>query len=140
MARGKQGGNGDEGDDALADVHSIADRAAAGDELTDDEVQQLFPDGVLEGDGKTLKTLIKANLPVEVTVSMRAAEVPMRGGLPDPDSLKRVMATCEVAKYEPIPVREDQDGERKIVGWKIRAVLRPTFVEPVEDAASAATG
>jgi hypothetical protein len=114
-------------------VRSISERAA--DETEAGEQVEAFPMGSLEGDGKTLKNIIKSGLPVELTVSMRAAEVPIRGGgLPDPDSLQRCFVTAEVAKYEPVPVRDDG----KIVSWKIRCVLRPTYVEPQEASGSVA--
>lgn len=122
---------------------TIADAAAngenGGDADGDDQLE--FPEGVVDAgsSGKTLKSLIRAGLPLELTVSMRSAEVPLRGGIPDPDSLHRLMVTAELAQVVPVPVREDVGGVRKVVGWKVRAVLRPTYVEAVADEA-AATG
>lgn len=95
----------------------------------DEQQGDLFPMGILDGDQKTLATLFKKGLPTTVTVSMGTAEVPMRDGLPDPDRLARLAVTCEVANYVPIPQREERQGERKIVGLKVRANLRPVHVE-----------
>jgi hypothetical protein len=119
---------------------TVADAAANG-EHEDGDDQLEFPSGLVDAgaSGKTLKTLIKAGLPLELTVSMRSAEVPLRGGIPDPDALHRLMVTAELAQVIPVPVREDVGGVRKVVGWKVRAVLRPTFVEAIADA-DAATG
>jgi hypothetical protein len=123
------------GDDGVPDnVRSIADRANGGEE-GDGEQEELFPLGTLEGDKKTLAQIIRKGLPVETTVSLMSAEVPLRGGLPDPDKLHRALITAEVAKLTPVPVREDG----KIVSWKVRVSLRPTYVEAVEGQ-EAATG
>lgn len=118
---------------------TIADAAANGEAETPDDDQLEFPSGVVDAGSntKTLKTLIRAGLPVELTVSLRSAEVPLRGGIPDPDALTRLMVTAELAQVVPVPVREDVGGVRKTVGWKVRAVLRPTFVEAVADEATA---
>lgn len=137
------------GDDAaaVADLdarrkagRTVADAAANGEHENPDDEQLEFPSGVVDAgtNTKTLKTLIRAGLPVELTVSMRSAEVPLRGGIPDPDALMRLMVTAELAQVVPVPVREDVGGVRKTVGWKVRAVLRPTFVEAVVDADAAA--
>lgn len=102
---------------------SITDRAGDGDGQL-----ETFPMGAVEGDAKvSLRSLVKAGEPVEHTASLRAAEVPMRGGLVDPRKPGRVLVSYEVAKIETVAVRE----EGKVTGWKIRQALRPTFVEPV---------
>lgn len=111
-------------------VASIADRAESDEEPTQDE---LFPKGVLDADGKIqLKNLIRANEGVEVTASLMSAEVPLRGGLVDPRREGKVVVSYEAAKYIPVPVREGEPGDRKLVGWKIRCQMRPTFVEPAD--------
>lgn len=116
---------------------TIADAAANGENGEPEDDQLEFPSGVVDAGSntKTLKTLIRGGLPVELTVSLRSAEVPLRGGIPDPDSLTRLLVTAELAQVVPVPVREDVGGVRKTVGWKVRAVLRPTFVEAVADVA-----
>lgn len=106
---------------------SVADRAEDGD---GEDQEEMFPLGSLEGDPKkTLKNLIRAGLPIEYTVSLRSAEVPLRGGLPDPDAFHRLFVNSVVEKVETVALRE----ENKIVGWKVRAILRPIFVQQ-EDA------
>lgn len=118
------------------DGESIADRAEAiahGD--TPDE--ELFPLGVMEGDPWTLDQIRKSKKPIEVTVALSRAEVPMRDGLPDPGKSGRVAATHETAKYEVVPVKEEQpDGEKIIVSWKIRVNLRVTYVQQMGDTES----
>src|SRR4051794_4660230 len=70
---------------------SVADAAANGEHEEEPTEDELFPLGSIEGDPKvTLKNLIKSGKPIEYTVSMRSAEVPLRGGLPDPDAFHRI--------------------------------------------------
>lgn len=110
------------------DGRSLGDRA---DDAPDEG--ELFPLGVLDGDpAVTLKNLIGRGVKVEYTVSMRSAEVPMRGGLPNPNDHVRLAVTTEVAKVEEVAIRDSESG--KVTGWKIRATLRPTYVEPLEAA------
>jgi hypothetical protein len=90
---------------------------------------EMFPAGVLEGEGKTLRTLIKPGLPVELTCSIGKSEVPLRGGLPDPDKAVRVLVTAIFQKAEPIAQR-DPDAV-KVTGWKLRAHMRAVYVETV---------
>jgi hypothetical protein len=100
----------------------------------DDEQEELFPLGTVEGDPKkTLKNLIKPGLPVEVTASLMSAEVPVSAGMIDPDSPGRVMVSYEIATAAQVVVKRK---EGRIVGYKIRQVLRPTFVEAIADAAA----
>ena len=109
-------------------VHSIADRA-------EEEEQIEFPRGVIEigaGARRTLKSLIKGGLPVDMTVSMMSAEVPLRGGLPDPEGQVRIMVTTELHKVEEVAHREDG----MVDSWKVRAHLRPVHAEIVEAASS----
>ncbi len=102
---------------------SIEDRAGDGDHEVPEE--ELFPTGSLEGDSKTLATLLRRNLPIETTVSLRAAEVPLREGLPDPERAKRLNVTAQFEKVEVVLIRE----EGQIVGAKARVIFRPTYVE-----------
>lgn len=106
-------------------VRSIADQA-------EDEgaVQEEFPKGIIDAGAKrkTLKTLI-GGLPAETTVSMMSAEVPLRGGLPDPDTQHRFVTTTELHKAEEIAQREDG----LLVSWKVRSHLRPVYVETVDN-------
>lgn len=95
-----------------------------------DEPEELFPLGTLDGDPKkTLKNLLKANLPVEVTASLSSAEVPVNAGLIDPEDSGRVLVSFEVQKAAEVIVKRGKDG--KIVGYKIRQTLRPTYVEQI---------
>lgn len=105
-------------------VRSISDRAQ------DEPAQEEFPKGVIDAGAskRSLKTLIKGGLPVEMTVSMMSAEVPLRGGIPDPDAQHRFITTTELHKVEPVAQRE----EGLLVAWKVRAHLRPVYVEAVE--------
>jgi hypothetical protein len=103
---------------------SIEERAGDG-----DGQMEAFPMGAVDGDAKvTLRTLIRGGEPVSFTVSMRSAEVPLRGGLVDPRKTVRLLVTCE-AFDGGLPVPQREDG--KVVSWKVRQSLRPTYVEPV---------
>lgn len=107
---------------------SIAERGADGGGEPEEE---MFPLGTLAGDPRaTLRTLIRSGLPVETTASLMSAEVPLRDGLLDPNEDGRVVVSFEAAKFEVVPKKKDD----KIVGWKIRQVLRPTYVENAETA------
>jgi len=122
----------------MAEDGSIADRARHGDggPEVDEPQAEMFPAGVLDGDAKTLKTLIRSGLPVETTIAMRSAEVPNRGGLLDPERSGKVLVTFEPDKYDVVPVREGEPGNKRIASWKVRQMIRPTYVEGVD----AATG
>jgi hypothetical protein len=110
--------------DERSDAGSIQDRAANG------EQEELFPEGFIEGDKKTLANVMKRGLPVELVATMMQGEVPMRDGIPDPEKLGRLAVTVEPSNAKLSYVREKQpDGQRKIVGYKIAAQLRPVFVE-----------
>lgn len=109
----------------------------------DEEQGELFPVGSLEGDPKvTLAKLVRAGHRIEYTASLMSAEVPLQGGLLDPNDEGQVMVTYEVASLTPVPIREGDRGTKKLVGWKIRQNLRPVYVEPIEAAkpGSAAAG
>lgn len=104
---------------------SIADRAASGEGQT-----ELFPEGVLDGDKRTLANVMRRGLPVELVAKMSTAEIPLRDGLPDPDKLGRLAVTVEPTDARLKYVRELQpDGQRKVVGYKIVANVRPVYTE-----------
>jgi hypothetical protein len=112
----------------LGEGHSIEDLA---NEV--DEQAELFPVGSLEGDDMTPQKFIKKGLPVEVTVAIGQAEVPMSGGgLLDPERRGRVLVSYAFAKNIEIPTIEDG----KLKGWKIRQMLRSTYVEQANDEAA----
>lgn len=95
---------------------------------------ELFPQGSLAGDGKSLKNLVKASDRVELTVSMASAEVPAPkdAGLLDDEKEHLILVTCEVANYHPVPIREGDKGEKKKKGYKIRTTLRPIYLEQLK--------
>lgn len=99
---------------------SIEERNEGGEEQV-----ELFPDGIVDGHGVTLKSLVKPGQKVEAKCALNRGEVPMRGGLPDPAKRVRIAVTAEVAGYHPKPVREDG----KIVSWNVVAELRPIHTE-----------
>lgn len=109
----------------------ITDRATEYDpDPYEEDAESLFPQGFFEGDEKTIKNLIKAGSPVEVTVSLMSAEVPSRtSGLLDPDNESQVLVTYEVSKYHVVPKREGETGDKSLAGWKIRQQIRPTYVQ-----------
>ena len=118
----------------LDNVRSISERAADGEGAEPE--QETFPAGLFEPkDTKTLKTLVASGLPVATTVSMGKAEVPLRGGLPDPNRLHRALVTARFHKAEPI-AEYDSDEETKVVAWKVRVTLKPRFVEVVDSVVS----
>jgi hypothetical protein len=102
----------------LAGGQSIEERAS-------EEQTELFPDGVIDGHGVSLKSLVKAGQRVEAKCALRRGEVPLRGGLPDPAKRVRLAVTAEAVGYLTKPEREDG----KIVGWSAVADLRPIHVE-----------
>jgi hypothetical protein len=98
--------------------------------------EELFPNGVLDGDELDLKALIaKGGGKIQVTVSIRAKEFPApRGGLLDPERDHTVLLTTRWSKPDLVPDWENtQPGEpRKMDGWKVRQVLEPIYVERIE--------
>lgn len=109
----------------------LAQRAAQAAGLNDpiDDPESLFPDGFMDGDEWNLDRVRKSKLPIEVTVSLSKAEVPLRGGLPDPGKVGRLSVRTGGGKFETIPIYEDEE----IIGWKIRAHRRAMYVEPMGD-------
>lgn len=103
---------------------TVAEQAADG-----GEQGEMFPEGILAGDKKTLRSLIKPGQAVETTVALSRAEVPLRDGLPDPDKPVRVLVTARFHKCEPIAKREG-DAE-KVSSWKLRVHLKSAHCESV---------
>lgn len=115
--------------DVLGDSRS--DRAAAGEH--EEEAAELFPTGSLEGEGPSPQTLVKKGLPLELTVSLSRAEVPLRGGLLDPNRYGRLLVTYLPGKVEEVPVRDDENDPARVTGWKLRQHVRATYVEAAAD-------
>jgi hypothetical protein len=130
MPRGKakDGQPADELSERRARGTSAADRAENGDaEPTGDE---LFPLGTIEGDPRvTVRSLIKAGARVSVTASLSSAEVPVSGGLFDPEQEISVLVRCIPGKVEQVPKHEDKDGIQKVKEWTVRQSLRSIHVE-----------
>jgi hypothetical protein len=99
------------------------------------EQGEMFPNGTLEGEGKSLKTLHKPGQAIELTVALSRAEVPLRNGLPDPDRPMRALVTGVFQKATTLAKREDAGNPMKVTGWKLAAAMRVEYVEavPAED-------
>jgi hypothetical protein len=97
------------------------------------EPEELFPAGVLEGDGLSLQSLFKKGQGnVKVTVSVLSREFPApSGGLLNPERQGLALLTYRWQKPEPIPQWGDAPPgeERPIIGWKVRQVVEPIFIE-----------
>jgi hypothetical protein len=111
----------------------MADETVNNDAPDDKEGEQaeMFPNGTLEGEGKTLKTLVKPGQDVQTTVALSRAEVPLRNGLPDPDKPVRALVTGIFQSVKPTAKREDAGNAMKVTGWKIAVSLRADYVEAV---------
>jgi hypothetical protein len=99
---------------------------AAPEEDAPDDLE-LFPLGSLEGDAKKLTNVFRGNLPVEVTVSVMAAEVPVREGLIDFERPGKLLVSYDPHQVVVVAKREND----RLVGYKARQVLRPSYVEGV---------
>lgn len=97
---------------------------------------ELFPEGSLEGDNVTAQTYVRRGLPVEVTVALGTAEVPTRAGLLDPNKAGRVLVSFVPGGKRDVPIREDGSKTGKVVGWKLRQILTPTYVADASDEAT----
>jgi hypothetical protein len=84
------------------------------------EQEELFPQGSLTGGKTTLKTLVKTGQGHKLRVALSRMEVPLRGGLPDPDRQVRALVTRE----ETLAERDDPGNPLKVTGWKTTAKLR----------------
>jgi hypothetical protein len=109
------------------------------DEATHDEDQdpdepELFPSGALEGDAITPQNIVKKGLPIQLTVSLSKAEVPIRGkGLIDPNKYGRALVTYLPGKLHPLPIRQDEHDGAKVTSWKFTQDLRAMYVEDAND-------
>lgn len=108
-----------EGDEDAA--RSIEERA---EDEPDEEGDGQIVMGQIAGDGMTLSKLIPRTAKVELETSMMSAAIPAKDGLLDAQGYTTLVLVVEVAKYEPIPVRERKQGESKVTSWKIRQHLR----------------
>lgn len=123
----ESGGN---GGDPRADPY--VDEATSFEDL-EGEQGVMFPHGSLDGDPNvTMQNIIRTGLPTLITVKMRGAEVPLEGGLLDPEEMVRLFVTAEFFSMKPVPVRDKHT--REITEWKIAVELRPTFVQRAEAA------
>lgn len=117
------------------DRGSVGDRADAGEH--EQEPEEMFPAGTLEGEGPSARTIIKQGQPVTLEFSLSKAAVPSRGtGLFDPNKLGRALVTFLPGKFEPLPLREDDADPNKVTGWKVTQNLRVTHVDPASDVPS----
>lgn len=95
--------------------------------------QKLFDMGGLDGDSAvTVQNIIDEGDEIELTASLGAAEVPLKGGLVDPNERVRLFVTAEYAGKVDVPVRDRES--REVESWKVRAKFRPTRCESIESA------
>ncbi len=95
--------------------------------------QKLFDMGGFDGDpGVTPQNIIDEDAEIELTASLGTAEVPLKGGLVDPEQRVRLFVTAEYAGKVDVPVRDRET--REIESWKVRAKFRPTRCESIESA------
>jgi hypothetical protein len=99
----------------------------------EDGQEELFPQGSLTGGKTTLKTLVKTGQGHKLRVALSRMEVPLRGGLPDPDRQVRALVTGVFQKEETLAERDDPGNPLKVTGWKTTAKLRVEYVEHVPD-------
>lgn len=97
------------------------------DELEPGEQGTMFERGTVKGDGRTLRQMFKPSYEAETTysVKIRAVKVAAPNGLFDPERECRFMITGEVE--DPLP-KSRREG-RKIIGFDVVQLVRPTFVE-----------
>jgi hypothetical protein len=121
----------DEFDNAEAARRATAAAEAA---MNADEDQgELFPSGVMDGGKTTLKTLVKPGQGHKTRVALSRAEVPLRGGLPDPDRQVRALVTGIFQNERTAAERDNEANPLKVTGWKTTVNLRIEYVEHVPD-------
>lgn len=108
--------------------------AAASEEAGEESQEELFPAGILDGDKKQLKDLLRKNLPVTTTISMSSASIPLRDGLLDPEKAQWVLVKALVGNVNVVYKRED--GE--IVEAEIRQSIKPVLTQQAAPEAIAA--
>lgn len=108
---------------------------AAGDSSGgEDPGPELFPEGTVEGDGLSLKNLIKPGQDVTMTIALMSHEIdaPKDGGLIDPDRKVFLLVEGVVAKPIPVPQRDSDKDALKVTGWKVRQQVRPVAINRVK--------
>lgn len=95
--------------------------------------KELFPAGVMDGGKTTLKTLVKPGQSHKTRVALSRAEVPLRGGLPDPDRQVRALVTGIFQNEKTHAERDNEANPLKVTGWKTTVNLRIEYVEHVPD-------
>lgn len=124
-------GRGNDVNDVL-NGDSVAGRAEAGEH--EQEAEEMFPAGTLEGEGPDIRTIVKKGLPTTLEFSLSKAAVPARGaGLYDPNKQGRALVTFLPGKHHPLPLREDDADPNKVTGWKVTQDLRVVHVEQASD-------
>jgi hypothetical protein len=117
----------------MADELSVEQRAQNGEH--EEAPEELFPRGVVEGDGKGIDVIFRRHrTKVETTVVLSRAEVPLRGGLLEVDTPVHLLVRGEVSHYVPKPTRS-ADGRQD--GWHVQTVLKSAYVEALGDKPSA---
>jgi hypothetical protein len=118
-----------EGDHPL----SLAERAAIAAEQEPDQ-ETLFPDGFMDGDPWTLANVHKSRKPVEVSAILTASTaVPLRGGIPAPDSSHRLLVTTGKVKYEVVP-EYDKGGDLTDIGaYALKVKISPGYIMSIDD-------
>lgn len=99
--------------------------------------EQLFEGAQFAGDELSLDDLIKQGKKRVVTVSFRSAEFdsPSDGGLLRPTKQGLALVTYQWEKPDLVPLWEEGKPRRdnpEIVGWKVRQVLTPIWVEKLD--------
>jgi hypothetical protein len=107
---------------------SVADRVQNG----DDDLPEMFPVGSVEGDSKvTWKNMIKPGKPVTLTASLSSAQVPLTGGLLDPE--REVTLVVRGLPGMPVPVAKHRDaqagGDHTVEEITMRQPIRAMHVE-----------
>jgi hypothetical protein len=91
-------------------------------------VDELFPNGTLQGDGITLQKFIKGGKEHKLAVKIKSIRVPSGAGLADPEKDTTLLVTCEPGKTITTPHKE----EGKVIGYTTDQVYTPVFVEGVQ--------
>lgn len=118
-------------------AEGIDSKARSLEDLADDggDQPELFPMGSLPGDDVTPSKLIKRGLPLEITVALSRAEVPVGGGgLFNPDKKGRALVSYLPGAVHEVPSRDGDDDT--VTSWKARQDLRVTYVEHANDEAA----
>jgi hypothetical protein len=113
---------------------SVEERAENGE--NEEPMEELFPRGVVEHDGKSIDVIFRRHRTrVETNVAISRGKVPLRGGLLEPDTRIRLLVTGEVSHYVPRPTRGN-DGKQD--GWEVTTMLNNAYTEALGDDAAGA--